>query len=376
MVQSFARLTRVDPGFDADGVLTVEIGLPYSQAENHERIYNAVIERVRALPGVTSAAMVGSVPLAGGLRASRLRASDRPVRPEEKGRQVALEFFTPGYLQTMRTPVVEGIGFAPGEHVEAAHPVLLSASLARRLFPGESALGKPVRRLGSSGEENPRQPDYTVAGVVADVRNTSLRADPTEIVYVPVIEPRVEPNLVPTDMSLVIRSTAPTLPLTASVRSAIREVAPELALGRVRSMDSIVRRSTARESFLTVLLLVAAASSLFLGLVGIYGVVAYAVQRREQEIGIRVALGATAGQVTGLVLREWFRILAAGLVVGTLTALASTRALRSMLFEVSPTDPLTLGGVAVLLAAVALVASLVPARRAARTDPMVALRAE
>jgi ABC-type antimicrobial peptide transport system permease subunit len=110
--------------------------------------------------------------------------------------------------------------------------------------------------------------------------------------------------------------------------------------------------------------------------VGIYGVVAYAVRRREQEIGIRIALGATAGQVTRLVLREWFSILAAGLAVGTLTALASTRALRSMLFEVSPTDPLTLGVVAVLLAAVALVASLVPARRAARTDPMVALRAE
>jgi ABC-type antimicrobial peptide transport system permease subunit len=141
-------------------------------------------------------------------------------------------------------------------------------------------------------------------------------------------------------------------------------------------MDSIVRRSTARESFLTVLLLVAAASSLFLGLVGIYGVVAYAVQRREQEIGIRVALGATAGQVTGLVLREWFRILAAGLAVGALTSLVSTRALRSMLFEVSPTDPLTLAGVAVLLAAVALVASLVPARRATRVDPMIVLRAD
>jgi predicted permease len=320
--------------------------------------------------------MVGSVPLAGGLWASRLRASDRPVRPEEKGRQVALEFFTPGYLQTMRTPVVEGIGFAPGEHVEAAHPVLLSASLARRLFPGESALGKPVRRLMSSGEENPRQPDYTVAGVVADVRKTSLRADPTEIVYVPVIEPRVEPNIVPTDMSLVIRSSVPPLALAASVRSAIHEIAPELALGRVRSMEAIVRRSTARESFLTLLLLVAAASSLFLGLVGIYGVVAYAVRRREQEIGIRVALGATAGQVTGLVLREWFRILAAGLAVGALTSLVSTRALRSMLFEVSPTDPLTLAGVAVLLAAVALVASLVPARRATRVDPMIVLRAD
>lgn len=376
MAQSFARLTAVDPGFDPDSVLTVEIGLPYRQAANHEQIYDAVVERVRALPGVTAAAMASSVPLTGEVWSSRVRASDRPVRPEEKGREVALDFFTPGYLQTMRTPVVEGIGFAPGERVEAAHPVLLSASLARRLFPGESALGKPVRRLQSSGEEDPRQPDYTVAGVVADVRETSLRADPTEIVYIPVIAPPVEPSVVPTDMSLVIRSAAPPLTLVASVRSAIHEVAPELALGRVRSMESIVRRSTARESFLTLLLLVAAASSLFLGLVGIYGVVAYAVRRREQEIGIRVALGATAGQVTRLVLREWFSILAAGLAVGTLTALASTRALRSMLFEVSPTDPLTLGVVAVLLAAVALVASLVPARRAARTDPMVALRAE
>jgi predicted permease len=386
MVQSFARLMRVDPGFDPSDVLTVEIGLPYRMAGDYPRVYGELLEQVRALPGVQGAAAASSLPLSGeGPYEYPLRVEGRAA-PGYAPPAVRMKFVTPRYFQVMRIPVVDGSSLLPRERPEVPNPVLVSAALARRLFPGESPIGKQVRRLDSDGEP-PRlfdpstgslrtTPPYTIAGVVADVRETSLREAPPEILYVPVLDPPVEPSVVPTEMTLVLRTAVPPLSLAPAVRLAVADVDPALSVARIRTLDAIVRASTARESFLMALLLAAATASLLLGSVGIYGVVAYVVRRRTQEIGIRVALGARAGRITGLVLRELLCSVLVGALVGLAGTFAGTRVLRSLLFGVSPTDPLTLAAVTALLLCVALLAGLIPARRAARVDPMVALRAE
>jgi putative ABC transport system permease protein len=284
----------------------------------------------------------------------------------------------------MRTPVIEGASFALHESVNLPNAVVVSAAFARRYFPGESPIGKHVRRLESDGTEvqlfdrlakAPRPvPAWTIAGVVADVHDESLRVEPADIVYVPVRDPAVERSIVPTNMALVIRSDGPSSSLASAVRQAIREIDTSLSVARIRPMDTILTTSVAAERFLAALLLVAAAASLFLGAIGVYGVAAQAVRRREQEFGIRVTLGARPGQIVGMVVRESVAFVLMGTAVGLTTALGATRALRAFLFEVSATDPATVAGVTALVIAVALIASLLPARRAVRLDPIAALR--
>jgi putative ABC transport system permease protein len=381
MVQSFWRLTRVDPGFDPSGVLTIEIGLPGSRASRHQQIYEDLLERVRGLPGVRTASAASSLPLDGTAYAYPLVIGSLP-RPTEL--PIAMKFVMPGYFQTMRTPVIEGASFALHESVNSPNAVVVSAAFARRYFPRESPIGKHVRRLESDGTEvqlfdrlakAPRPlPPWTIAGVVADVRDESLRVEPVEIVYVPVRDPAVERSIVPTNMALVIRSDGPLSSLASAVRQAIREVDASLSVARIRSMDTILTTSVAAERFLAALLLVAAAASLFLGAIGVYGVAAQAVRRREQEFGIRVTLGARPGQIVGMVVRESVAFVLMGTAVGLTTTLAATRVLRAFLFEVSATDPVTVAGVTALVIAVALIASLLPARRAVRLEPIAALR--
>jgi hypothetical protein len=284
----------------------------------------------------------------------------------------------------MRTPVLEGTAFGGGALPDAPNPVVISAALARRLFPGESALGKRIRRLEESGEEITYfrdgevvlHPDYTVVGVAADVRQGSLRDAPAEMVYIPVLEPPVDPGFVPTEMDLVIRSEVPPLTLAPAVREIIRSIDPVLGVAQVRTLEGIVSASVARERFLATLLLVAGVASLLLGAVGVYGVVAYAVRQRTREIGVRMALGARSNEVVRGVLRGALPMVLAGAAVGLAAAAFATRALGAFLFGVAPGDPLALASVALLVIAVALAAVLVPATRAARIDPVVALSGE
>jgi len=381
MVQSFWRLTSVDPGFDPSHVLTVEIGLPDSRANQHQRIYEDVLDRVRVLPGVRTASAASSLPLDGTAYAYPVAIGDLP-KPTEL--PVAMKFVMPEYFQTMRTSVIEGASFALHESVDLPNAVVVSAAFARRYFPRESPIGKNIRRLEADGKEvrmfdrvakAPRPvPAWTIVGVVGDVREESLRVDPAEIVYIPVRDPAVERSIVPTNMALVIRSDGPPTWMASAVRQTIRDVDTALSVARIRPMDAIVTTSIATERFLASLLLVAAAASLFLGAIGVYGVAAQAVRRREHEFGIRVTLGARPGQIVGMVLRESAALVLMGAAVGLATALGATRALRAFLFEVSATDPVTVVAVTALVIAVALIASLLPARRAVRVDPIATLR--
>jgi hypothetical protein len=295
---------------------------------------------------------------------------------------IPFKFFVPGYFETMRTPIVEGQSFAQQEHVGSPSPVLVSAALARRLYPDHSAIGQPVYRL--TADAGPPSADsgrvgFTIAGVVSDVRELSLRDAPTEIVYVPVIEPRVEQSIIPTEMSLVIRTRVPPLSMAAEVRRAIATTDPAVSVAAIRTMDAIVLAARGTEAFIGTLLLLAAVLSLFLGAVGIYGSVAQVVRHRTREIGIRMALGARRTEVVRMVLAGSMIAVVVGAMGGVILALLAVgalRALRALLFGVQARDPMLFVGVSVVLLTAALFAALLAASRAIGIEPVRAMRGE
>jgi putative ABC transport system permease protein len=372
MVKTYRNLSRTDLGFTPDQVLTAEISLPYREAEQHVRIYTALVARVRRLPGVERASAASFVPLTGSEEMFPVQVGAPPI---------PFKFFVPGFFQTMKTPIVAGESFAPGEHVVAARPVLISAALARQLYPGENAIGRTVQRL-SEDYSIPTMyrtgpiPAFTIVGIVGDVRETTLRGGPTEIVYIPLIEPHVEPSIVPTDVCLVIRSTTAPLTLAAAVRATIAEVDPDLSVGQVRTMDAIVSAARSREAFVGALLLLAAAVSLFLGVVGIYGSVAHVVRYRTREIGIRLALGARPAEVIQNVVMGSMGAVIVGATLGLAVTLAGTGMLSTLLFGVAPRDPVVILTVTGVLVAAAAAAALLAAGRAARVAPLMAMRSD
>jgi ABC-type antimicrobial peptide transport system permease subunit len=298
---------------------------------------------------------------------------------------VATRFIMPGYFDAMRTRVLAGVGVAADAHVDAPNPVVISRALAQQLFPNEAAIGHQLIRIqqgrpvemwdAATGAPAPLPP-FSIVGVAADVHDPSLRTAPPAILYIPIRNPPVERSLVPTDMSLIVRADVPPLSLVGAVRQVVRDVDDTMSIARVRTLDDVVGRSRAVERFTAVLLLLSAVVSLLLGAVGVYGVVAQAVRRREREAGIRIALGAAPGTLVRTFVHDTAAAVLAGAAVGVVLALAATRALRALLFEVSATDLPTLVLAVGLLVGVALVAAFIPARRAARVDPVIALRAE
>ncbi|MBW3534686.1 MAG: FtsX-like permease family protein, partial [Gemmatimonadetes bacterium] len=328
-----------------------------------------VLDGVRGIPGVEAAGAVTSLPLTVVPPYYRVTvevegdAVRRQTPPE-----VSFRFFTPGYLDAMGIPLLEGRRVAAGAAPDA-QPVLLSAALARRLFPGGGAVGGRVRR---SGDADARW--STVVGVVGDVRQESLTAGNAEVLYVPALERPVFLDYGPGYLSLVLRATVPPFSLTPAVRRAVLDVDPAMPIANVRTMERILAASTARTRLTMVLLLLASGVALFLGAVGIYGVVSYAVGRRTRELGVRLALGARPGQVTRLVVGEGALVIGAGVLGGLFAAWWLTRFLRGLLFEVSPTDPVTFVSMAAVLAAAGLLASWLPVRRVTRADLLATLK--
>lgn len=386
MLRTYQQMMAVERGFQSREILTVEVALPFRLATRHQQVYDDLATAMRALPGVTQVGGASAVPLSGG-------SAEHPIRvalPHDDGPSmvdpVALRYILPGYFQAMQTSVLSGFGFSEGEVTEHESPVIISEALARRLFPDGDAIGGLVERLSPRGEptfmfdvatrERVRLPAWTVAGVVGNVRDSGLQAHDDEVLYVPVMTPRVERSFMPLEMVFVLRTTLPPLALADAARSAVYSVDPSVSIARIRPMDDIVAAATASERFLAVLLLFAAGSSLLLGAVGIYGVAAYTVRRRTAEIGVRMALGAQPLEVTGMVVAQTMAVVAVGAIAGLFLAVLAGRSLEAVLFGVTPNEPSILLAVTVLLLLVAAGACVGPAARAAGTDPAATLRAE
>lgn len=375
MVRSFDRLANVDPGFRADGrTLTFGVSLPETKYPDHDsvdRFYTRLIEDLSGLPGVERAAAGSSVPLSGNHSGSGHMVEDHPIEEGQPPPVFRVENITPGYLEAAGLRLVTGRMFTEAEARDRAAVAVVSQGLAERFWPNESPLG---RRLSSNVEEEDGW--YTIVGVVADVRSQGLDEDPLETVYYP-LAPRVADLWGPAQrMDIVLRFSSESAASMGSVRQAVWALDADLPITHVRTLEELVENARARMAFTVMLLLVAAAVALVLGSVGTYGVVSYLVAQRRNEIGVRMAMGARAGQVAGMVLRQGLAIAAIGVGIGLVAAAVLSRSLSAILFEIDPLDPVTFAAVPVVLLLVVALATLGPATRAARVDPMVALREE
>ena len=363
MLRSFHRLATVNPGFNTNHVLTVRVPLvarKYSQGVASASFYEDVLQRIRAVPGVQSAAMVNDLPM-GGFRTTGYFSLPKNSGGPELGIPAGLQDVSPGYFRAMGIPLLRGRDFTPeDQRKDSTKVAIVDEAMARRYWPGQDAVGKPL------------YPDNTIVGVVGDTRRDSLRGDPEPEVYIPYIQHPFASFLI----TFVIRTASDPLSLAQAMRKAVWEIDHDQPVIQVRTMDNVVAESIWRPRLSATLLTILALIALALSTAGVYGVLSYSVTRRTHEIGVRVALGAHPHDVLLAVLGRSMLFAAIGLAAGTLGSLALTHVLRSVLFGIKPTDPVSFAGAVLVLAAVALAASYIPAQRAMRVDPMVALRHE
>jgi predicted permease len=383
LVQSFWRLQGVDLGFRSGSVLTARLWLPqpndpssgpYFTHAARVAFYRRVLDRIAALPGVGAAGGVSSLPLTG----ARGRLSFRiDGRPNEAGDTPTAEaaLATPGYFRALGIDLVAGRVFDDHDTSDTPPVIVVSESLARRYFDGEDPVGKRIAPGGrvvapTGSQQAPPINWLTIVGVVRDVRTSSVDRDAPAMVYRSVWQ---SSNL---NLSLAIRTNADAATMAEAIRREVKAVDPNEPVYAVKTMDEVVGSALAERRFSMLLLALFAGTALVLSAIGIYGVMAYFVSQRTQEIGIRIALGASSRDLLRLVLGEGVRLAAAGVALGLVGALALTRAVSSLLYRVDPRDPLTFAVLAAALTAVALVACYLPARRAARVDPICALRGD
>jgi predicted permease len=367
MVRSFQQLRSVDPGFETAGLMTFRLSPPptkYEGAEATARFYDELLERLEAIPGATSAAGINNLPLTGGGAILTAQIEDFPVGEDEFPPVFLARRATPGYFEAMGVPIVEGREFTPDEHNARLGSLIISESIKRQYWPDESALGKRIAHAGAPGR---------VVGVVGDVHDTGLEVDAEQFVYKPMLD-SVGGGVRP--MMLVVRTGSDPNALIPGIRAAVEGLDPALPITGLQSMEGLLEDSLSRTSFTMSLLVLAALVALFLGSVGIYGVLSYVAVQRTAEMGVRLALGAHAGTVRKIILSQGMLLTALGVVLGLVGAAALGGVLRSLLYGVTPLDPMTLAGASIVFLSVAALASAIPAQRAARTPPAVALRAD
>jgi len=374
LLKSFSRLHDVNPGFRTADVLTFQVTLTGEKSPvQRVNFIEQIVARLQSLPGVQAAAATDSLPLTPFERIGVVDVEGRPPidvnrlrRGELRVTPISRPTVTFDYFGAMGIALKSGRAFTSQDARPAAGVVIVNEALEKNFFPGQSAIGKRIRLLGSSAEA----PWPTVVGVVSDVRQGGLAGDVMPEIYSPELADAGGA------LSFVIRVTGEPAGLISAVRSVVAEVDPSQPLHNVMTMEQRLVNTTTSRQLSMVLLGSFAAVALLLTVVGIYGVMSYAVTQRRREIGVRMALGAQRSDVLGLVIHGGLRLTLFGVAIGLIGALALTRYLSSLLYSVKATDPLTFLGVAVGLTGVALVACWLPARRAARTDPMVALRTE
>jgi putative ABC transport system permease protein len=362
LARSFARLLQVPPGFEPRGALTVQLSLAdtkYPDNAKRAAFFLRVAERVAALPGVTAAGLAGSMPLTG--------VSDQFVRipgwsgDRDPGYDADYDICTPDYFRAIGIPLRRGRFFEAADLTGTRRSALINETMARTCFPNEDPIGRQLL-YGTDA--------YEIVGVVGDVRMRRLNRDANGMVY------RSTSGDSWRSAALIVRTAGDPKALGESVRKAILELDPEQPVASILPLEDIVARSVGDRRLTALLLGLFAAAALALAALGLYGVVAYAVVQRTREIGIRVALGANRRDVVLLMLRQGMILVAIGLGLGLGGAFGLTPLLQNMLYEIKPADPVSFIVVSLVLLVVALVASWLPARRAARVDPMVALRAE
>ncbi len=364
LIQSFRRLQEVDPGFDPRNVLTMRVILPetkYPEPEKQQAFFEQVLQRIELLPGVQAVGTTTQIPTIGG-GDTYFTIEGKPF-PDPNLKVTAFNpMVSHNYLRAMKIPLLKGRHFTEAETKETPKSVIINEAFSRTYFADDEPLGK--RLIVDMGEPWACE----IIGVAGDAKQFSLDGAVFPVMYLPSIRAGFN--------GLVVRTSGDPLAMAPAVRRAVQEVDRDQPVANVRSMDQLLSNVAAQARFRTLLLGVFAAVALCLAGVGIYGVIAYSVAQRTHEIGIRVALGARRGDVLRLVIGQGMKIALIGLGVGVALALAVTRVLSSLLFNVSATDPVTFVVVALLLAGVALLACWVPARRATKVDPMVALRYE
>jgi putative ABC transport system permease protein len=368
LTRSFARLIAVEPGFDASNLLTLHISLhgpAYGRAQT-TLYYQRLLERLRALPGVESAAAVTTLPMSGaGVDFERPYWRAGEPEPSAAADNVSVRMATPEYLPTLGIPLLAGRNFTAQDRAETPAVILVSESFARKVWPGESAVGKQLT-LDYLGAKYP----YEVVGVTRDIRYYGLKSQPQPEVFIPHAQNPYLP------MNVVVRTAADPLQLTGAAQQVAREMDATQPVSQITTMEHLIQRSVAPDRFALALLGLLALLALLLANVGIYSALSYTVAARTHEIGVRMALGATSRDVLRLALGQGMRLALMGIALGLLSACALTRLMRPLLFSVSATDPLTLTVGALSLAIVAWLACYLPARRATKVDPLVALRHE
>jgi len=373
LVRSFMRLAAVQPGFDPNNVLSMTIpysGSPLGVLERRPEMYREVLRRVRSLPGVESASLVNHIPIAGD-------SWNVPVLPEGQAdvhpnQATALyRVAVPGYFHTMRIPLLAGRDISEQDKAGALPVAVINEAAARRYWGTTDVIGKRFR-------QDPQSPWVTVAGLIADVRQSGLGTNSSPEVFFPYWQDPTYTQMTGpfTSLTLVARVKGDPMTYVEPIRREIRSIDPGLATAEVASLQQVVSNSLWQPRFSLTLIAFFAALALALACVGVYGVVSYAVSQRTKEVGVRMALGAAPSDVLRLVLRSTLALAAAGIVSGSVVAMGLTRAMASMLFETKPLDPLVFTISGLTLAAVALIASLGPARRAMTVQPVIALRYE
>jgi putative ABC transport system permease protein len=367
MVRSYAALRSVDPGFNPKGVMTFRLSptpAKYAPGEPIAQFYTQLQEKLEAIPGVTSASGIDALPLTGGGAYITAAIDEFPTAQGEFPHAFHFRRVLPGYFKTMGIPIVEGRGFTDDDNNARTGTLVISESFKKEFWPNASALNKRITIGGA--------PAHTV-GVVGNVHDGGLQMPVEQIAYKPMLD-SVGGSV--RAIMMAVRTGGDPTALVPAIRKAVESMDPDIPITNVRTLQNIVDDSISRTTFTMSLLLLAALVALFLGSVGIYGVLSYVAMQRTAEMGVRFALGADAGVVRKIFLSHGMMLAATGVAVGLAAAVALSGLLRSLLFGVKPLDPLTLVGVSAVFLAVAGLASIIPAERAARTPPAVALRAE
>jgi putative ABC transport system permease protein len=369
LVRSFQNLTAVDPGFRTERLVTATVAPPefrYGDAAARRELVGVLLERLRSAPGVTMASAATAMPLGAPAYGAVFSIEGRPDPATQSGEWPLAHVMASvdaGYFRTMGTPVVAGRGFTLEDRQGTERVALVSRSLAAQYWPGESPVGARIRLPGNS-------PWLTVVGVVADVKWSGLTEEDNRTLYVPMAQGNVS------TVSFVVRTAGDPAATIASLRSMVAAVDGDIPVSDIRTAEALIGEAAAKPRFTASLIGLFAIVALFLGAVGVYGVLAHAVSQRRQEFGVRLALGAQTGDLFRQVLRHGLFVGLTGVALGLAMSLAATRALSSLLFGVSPADPAIYAGVAATLLGVAVLASLLPALHASRVDPLVALRSD